>query len=300
MAMALLDPKLDLVFKMLFGREENRALLLSLLNAVLRLPRPIVSATVLNPDFPKGAVDQKGIVLDIRVALADGQQVDVEMQSQGRPARRERALYYWARMYSSQLTRGDDYQDLCRSVVVFILNFQEFSGERFHSTFRVREIHDAAELSNHLELHFLELPKLTVDRGMDEPLLGLWGKFLSASTKAQLEELAMADPVFQQAKSALERLSADPQARLLAEERETALKLYQVDLTKARKQSFAEGKAEGKAEGRAEVLLALLQQKFGDLPQAVRETVAGASEVELVSLTERLLAATSLHELFRN
>jgi hypothetical protein len=45
---------------------------------------------------------------------------------------------------------------------------------------------------------------------------------------------------------------------LLSEERETALKLYQVDVNKARRQSFAEGKAE--------VLLALLERKFGELP----------------------------------
>jgi len=55
--------------------------------------------------------------LDVRVRLANGEQVDVEMQSQRRPAQRERTLYYWARMYAGQLRRGAPYTDLRRCAV---------------------------------------------------------------------------------------------------------------------------------------------------------------------------------------
>jgi hypothetical protein len=52
-AMRLLDPKLDVVFEMLFAEERNRALLESLLTAVLRPPSPIVRVRVINPELPK-------------------------------------------------------------------------------------------------------------------------------------------------------------------------------------------------------------------------------------------------------
>ena len=42
-----LDPKLDIVFSMLFGEERNRALLVSLLTAVLRPSTPIGAVEVL-------------------------------------------------------------------------------------------------------------------------------------------------------------------------------------------------------------------------------------------------------------
>jgi predicted transposase/invertase (TIGR01784 family) len=77
-----LDPKLDIVFWMLFGAEQNRALLISLLNAVLRPALPIESAEVLHAQPERVGVDDKSIVLDVRARLANGEQVDVEMQSQ--------------------------------------------------------------------------------------------------------------------------------------------------------------------------------------------------------------------------
>jgi len=57
----------------------------------------------------------------------------------------------------------------------------------------------------------------------------------------------MKDPVLKQAKDALDRLSADPQARLLAEQREMALISYHLDMNQMRKQGMAEGEARGHA-----------------------------------------------------
>ena len=42
----LLDPKLDVIFKLLFSHERNRNLLVSLLTAVLDPPEPIVGVEV--------------------------------------------------------------------------------------------------------------------------------------------------------------------------------------------------------------------------------------------------------------
>jgi predicted transposase/invertase (TIGR01784 family) len=247
-----LDPKLDIVFKLLFGEERNKALLLSLLNAILQPEAPIQSVTVLHPEVGKEVADDKGIVLDLRVSFANGEQADIEMQSRPRPALRKRALYYWARMYASQLGRGDPYDDLRRCIVVMITDFKALDGQRFHSLFRVQEVHQHDELNEHFELHLVELPKLAEAIGKkEEPELVRWATFLSATTDEERQELAMKDPVLQQAKDALDRLSADPRARLLAEQREMALASYHLDLNEVRKQGLAEGEARGRAEGEA-------------------------------------------------
>jgi hypothetical protein len=47
-----LDPKLDVVFKILFSAPENRELLISLLTAVLRPSSPIAAVDGLNPQMP--------------------------------------------------------------------------------------------------------------------------------------------------------------------------------------------------------------------------------------------------------
>jgi len=287
-----LDPKLDIVFWMLFGAEQNRALLISLLNAVLGPMAPIESAEVLHAQPERTGVDDKSIALDVRVRLASGEQVDVEMQSQRRPAQRARALYYWARLYAGQLQRGAPYTELRRCVVVLITSFAELPSPRFHSVFRVQERHASEPLTDHLELHLVELPKLreeTMDRN-DEPALTAWGRFLAASADDDLETLAMEHPVLKQATDALERLSANQEARLRAEQREMALISYELDLSVARR--------EGRAEGKANLLQHQLAIKFGQLAPSVAERVAVAGEVELDRWSERVLSADTLESVF--
>lgn len=242
-----LDPKLDIVFWMLLARERNRPLLLGVLNAVLRPSAPIEAVEVLGSEPDKAAVEGKDIVLDLRVRLASGEEVDVEMQSRWHPALRERLLYYWARLYAGQLPRGTEYTALRRSVVIVFADFDLLAGRRFHSIFQVRERHGQGLLTDQLELHVLELPKLEaapVHDQNDEPELVGWCKFFSATTDTELEELAMQHPTLKQAKQALEELSADPHARVRAEQREMSRIAYDLTMHAARQEGITEGRAE--------------------------------------------------------
>ena len=107
-----LDPKLDVVFNFLFSAEANRRLLIDLLGSVLKPARPIVSIDLL-PQRPDVAdAEEKIVLLDLRVRLASGEYVDVEMQTRRHAALRERVLFYWARLYTGQLQRGRPYPGL--------------------------------------------------------------------------------------------------------------------------------------------------------------------------------------------
>jgi predicted transposase/invertase (TIGR01784 family) len=306
-----LDPKLDIVFWMLFGEERNRALLISLINAVLQPPVPIEAVEVLSSEPERSTIGDKAIALDVRVRLVGGEQIDIEMQSQRRRALPQRVLYYWARLYAGQLSRGEGYDALRRCAAVLFANFSMLAGPRFHSTFAVRERHDGEVLTDQLEVHVLELPKLAQEAFRnDEPSLALWGKFLAATTDAELETLAMTDPMLKEAKQALEGLSADPRARFRAEQRETALRAYQFEMgaawhegkaegrTEGKAEGRTEGKAEGRTEGKADTLRALARLKFGALPDSAARRIASASEAELDGWLERVLTADSVDALF--
>ena len=67
---------------------------------------------------------------------------------------------------------------------------------------------------------------------------------------------------------------------------------------KGRAEGKAEGEAKGKAEGKAEVLLKLLELKFGSAPAATIERVRAAKIEELDRWVERIIAASSLDEVF--
>ena len=283
-----LDPKLDVVFKILFSALENRELLISLLSAVLRPSSPIASVQVLNPEMPKELVTDKGSVLDLHVKLADGRQIDVEMQAGLRHGLRSRALYYWARMYGAQLQPGMAYVELKPCVAIFILGYSELPSDRFHSTFELLEVHNGERFSDQLELHMLELPKLPEPRasGGDEALLEDWGRFLAARSDQELEELAMSNPVIAKAKGALDFLSAQPDVQELARQRELAVHAYITEIrageAKGRAEGWAEGEAKGEAKGRAEALLALLRARGLTVPQEVCAQIRACMDIDVL------------------
>ncbi len=59
-----------------------------------------------------------------------------------------------------------------------------------------------------------------------------------------------------------------------------------------------EGREEGRVIGQRQVLQRLIESRFGVLETAVHEQLESASPDELICLAERVLIATSLHELF--
>jgi predicted transposase/invertase (TIGR01784 family) len=282
-----LDPRVDLVFSLLFGAEQNRRLLIAFLNDVLRPAAPIESVEIL-PARPEAYdVQEKVVFLDLRVRLEGGEQVDVEMQTRRHIALRPRILFYWGRLYTGQLLRGESYSGLQRCAVVLIADFVELATPRFHSVFQARERSTGELLTDHLELHVLELPKLQgAVVGIDEPALAAWCRFLSAETDDELETLAMQHPILKDAKEALDKLSADPDARERAERREIELKLYEYGAAIVR--------AEGRLEGKRSVLLSQLSTKFGELPSGLQPRLATATEADLDLWLKRLLSADTL------
>jgi predicted transposase/invertase (TIGR01784 family) len=181
-------------------------------------------------------------------------------------------------------------------VSLFILDFIELPGNAYHREFRILDVDDHERFSDHLVLHTLELPKLPKVHGKaphDEPLLTKWGRFLKAE---DLEQLAMSDPIFDQAKNALEHLSADPAAQALAEERKIWAWNHENELRLAKREGREEGITEGRLHGERLVLAKLLARKFGPLPAEVRERLEAASETDLATWTDRILAAATLEE----
>jgi predicted transposase/invertase (TIGR01784 family) len=302
--MVRLDPKLDVVFKILFADPSNKDLLLSLLTAVLRPQRPIVDAEVLNPEVPRELAADKGIVLDLRVSLADGRHVDVEMQSDPRPGLRKRAMYYWARMYGSRLFRGMEYTQLEPCISIFFLGYRELSARRFHSIFRVLEVHDQEPFSNQLEIHVVELPKLpeigNEDRAVEGPLVG-WSTFLLAPSEEALQALTKTNPIFEKAMNALESLSAKPDVQAIARERELALLTYKLELAEAiaegESRGEARGEARGLAEGRAQSLITILVARGLDPSEDLRRRIAACTDLAtLERWIARAIAAKSADE----
>ena len=162
--MIYVKPTSDIFIKYLFGTEENKILLLAFINAVLENSGfSLIEKVELKNTFNlKKIVFDKESILDIKATDESGKIFNIEVQTSGTGVFNHRTLYYWARLYSSQLHEGDIYSKLYPAICINILDFKLFKDfEKYHSTFMIRE-KDSPEyfLSEHLVIHFLELPKL--------------------------------------------------------------------------------------------------------------------------------------------
>jgi len=297
----LLDPTSDIVFKIMFSRPDSTELLISLLTAVLRPKVPIARVTILNPDLVKAAVTDRGVILDVHVRFEDGSRVNVEMQARKVIGMRERSVYHVARMYGTELVRGDEYFQLTPCVGIFLLGYDELPSSRFHSTFELREVHDHELLSNHIQIHYVELLKLRracPGEWTDDSKLVDWARFFRPSDEHEREELAMKDPTFAKAKEVLETLSDDPEVQYWARVREEGEVLYRHELAETRKAGQAEGREEGKAEGRAALLLELLTDRFGQVAVGFQARIAAATADDLRRWGNRLLTASTIEDVF--
>jgi predicted transposase/invertase (TIGR01784 family) len=243
--MDVLDPKVDFVFKKIFGSEENKDVLLSFLNDTLKKTeqQPLTHIILVNPYLDTTMVKDKLSILDVRARTADGKQINLEIQLFNKYDIQKRTLFYWSKMYSGQLKEGQPYADLKKTITINILNFRVIPNDRYHSIFHLREDHTRHILTDDIEIHFLELPKLVSFYKSSDHLVR-WLSFLKGVDKSKWEELSMDKPELKKAMAALEYLSQDEEARMLYEMRMKALMDERSALDKAEKLGAEKGKIE--------------------------------------------------------
>ncbi|UKS26562.1 Rpn family recombination-promoting nuclease/putative transposase [Paenibacillus sp. HWE-109] len=247
-----LDPKVDFVFKRIFGVEENKDVLLDFLNVTLREsePRPLTDIHILNPYIDKNALHDKQSILDIHARTADGKQVNIEIQLFNRYDIEKRTLYYWSKMYASQLEEGQKYKELKKTITINILNFKFIPNDRYYNLFHLREDHMGLVLTDHIEIHFMELPKLEEQKVRISDKLVKWLLFLKGVDKPEVwEEISMNEPALQKAMDTLEFLSQNEEARRLYEMRQKALHDEASMLDGAREEGRQEGMQKGMQKG---------------------------------------------------
>ena len=219
----LLDPKMDFVFKNIFGSEKHPNILISFLNATLKPKDLITEVEIKNTDLNKGYIEDKFSRLDVKATTSNNEIINIEIQLKNEYNMIKRSLYYWSKLYSEQLNEGEDYSVLKRTICINILNFKYLKTRMFHSVYRMKEIHTNEELSDIEEIHFIEIPKL--EDGSDEKdMLVAWIEFLKNPESEKVRSLEMSVDEIREAKDELIKMSNDDTQRELYEMRAKTLR----------------------------------------------------------------------------
>ena len=159
----LMDLKIDYAFKQLFGSEKNKESTVVFLNAILqRTGRDIIKEIVFREQEVGGTYERdKQSRLDIVVLTQADELINIEMQVANQDDMVKRTLYYWSRLFSSQLIRGQGYQNLRPTITINICDFILFSQtEHYHSTYHLYEDTVLKRLDPRVdvqEIHFIGL-----------------------------------------------------------------------------------------------------------------------------------------------
>ena len=160
----------DYIFKRVFAYKGNESVLKDFLEALLKIE--IKGIKITNPEIIPYEKGEKRGLLDIKAEINDGTMIDVEMQMKNERNTEERATEYMGKMISEQLQVGEDYQNLKKSIVIFITNYNFLKRNSYHSVGRMKfdkTIEDEyvnmgydkedEVASKYIEVHYIELPK---------------------------------------------------------------------------------------------------------------------------------------------
>jgi predicted transposase/invertase (TIGR01784 family) len=255
--MSTYNPKIDLVFRKLFGSEENADLLLSLLNGVLDCHPCLTSLTIKNPYSLATYVGGKMSILDIKAVDEHGDWYDIEMQIGEHGYYGKRALYYVAKMYVDQLVEGATYTDLHRTIGIHLLDFDYFDDARYrrHFVFKDMETNEYLEHLSYQQLYFIEMRKFRKEWSEVSTLLDRWIAFFNRAQQVDTHALPPQlsdEPTVRKAIETLDRISFTPQEREIYDAELKARLDDLEELRTAREKGLNEGEAIGEAKGRAQ------------------------------------------------
>lgn len=269
--MIYVKPTSDIFIKYLFGKVEHKSLLIDFINSVQEnMNFPLIKDVEIKNTFNiKNLVFDKESILDIKAVAENGEIYNIEVQTSGDNIFKHRSLYYWSKLYSSQLTSGEVYKKLCPVICINIVDFKLFCETgRYHLCFMLREF-DNPELflTDHMVIHYLELPELKdYNHGKQ---LEKWMYYLKNEGKTEGDEtmkiLLKENPQINQAHEKYISFTKDEELIDAYEAHMKWKRDYNSGIESARQEGRKEGRQEGRQEGveQAVNLVLAVFEKFG-------------------------------------
>ena len=216
MTKPLLSPTNDYVFKRLFT--EHPRLLRHFLLCVRHWHEDDLRGLVItDPTFRAHKEHDKLPVLDIKMRTTSGISIDMEVQQAFHDFFEPRMAYYTARMYVDRLQSGDSYGKLKPAISIVVTQFSFIKNTACHNCFHLYDEKTRTAYPLCLEIHTLEIPKRL--QNFDDPLQ-LWLHFFAARTEEEFMSLAKIDPIMDEGVTVIRELSADEEARWIADIKE--------------------------------------------------------------------------------
>ena len=133
--------------------------------------------------------------------------------------------------------------------------------KKLYSSYHITEDKTGYRLTDILEMHFLEIPKLfdkDIERDENDPIVQ-WMEFLDGESKGVMEMLAEKNKDIKKAYDLLKIISKDEKARMLYEAKYAEISDQRTRIKSAEEKGREEGRKEGREEGATEKALKVVE-----------------------------------------
>ena len=247
----------DCFVRYFFTDKGGEKVLLDFINAVMISAdmKTFKSVEILNPFNLKKNYSDKETIVDVKCITKNGTVVIIEVQLSGNSRFPERILYYWSANYSKLLKKGEEYEDLTPVISINILNFNLNKNDKnVHSCYMIYDTKNARLLTDHLQIHIIELKKFKFKDNDLKKDLNYWlGFFTTKDMEEYMSEIVKEKPIMEEAHK---RYNNFIRSRLMMTEYEKK-ELYQYD----KQITLEEKRQEGRREG--QISIAKSMKKYG-------------------------------------
>ena len=254
--------KNDYLFKLLLGSEENKDCLQDFLECVLDMPIGMITdLELLDKELSKDEITDKTGILDVKLRLKDGTTIDIEIQNSWSSEFIPRTLFYWSKMYIEGFKEGQAYTSLTRCITINLVSQGFNLNSAVHSAYNILEQHSYQQLTDLLEIHFLNLSAAQEIDIQNTPVekqqkLINWLRFIATDDKEERAMIATTSPVLQMLNEKVDVLTLSPLERKLYESRmklkSDIATISEVQFKSGLERGIHEGIEQGKTLGLAE------------------------------------------------
>ena len=159
--MLFVDIKNDIAFRKIFGNENKKIILISFLNAVMKLKGndAIEDVEILNPYQLPIIKNLKASIIDVKARDKKGKTYIIEMQVAEPDGLDKRLLYYASKEYSQQIESGELYTKLNPVIFIGIFDFKFTERDKYLSHHAVCDVENGERTIKDMDFYFVELPK---------------------------------------------------------------------------------------------------------------------------------------------
>lgn len=254
-----INPHTDFGFKLLFGSEFNKELLISFLNAMFHGEQNVQDVTYLNSEQLGDRADARRAIFDVYCENDKGEKFIVEMQNVYQEFFKYRTIYYSTFPIREQAQRGGEWDFRLNPVyTIGLLNFNFADGlenaKRWHHEVKLMEVETHEVFYDKLTYIYVEIPKFDKMESELVTMYDKWMYVLKNISRLKQRPAALQERVFTRLFEQAEIAKFNNEELKLYEDSMNAYRDIVNAIRTAEKTKYAEGEADGMAKGLAEGL----------------------------------------------